>query len=187
MSLEILFADSVAEGEVVWKRKHSNTVTSLQSRSRSDHRRFSDQTMPAVEAIALMRTRRKTVAEKIIEDQAQLHPGYTFFRTEADEHLTQLTYINHVLKLLVGDNLSWKLTGNGRGFVKFLSDNDLLQLPHATFTDSKLHFKDDFLYGCDDAVIRTNRKKRTDEARLRFTDSAEGLYQTTTNCIVVNV
>ena len=58
---------------------------------------YINQTMTGIEAVAPMRTRRKTVAGKVIEDQAQLLPGYIFFRTEADEQPAQLTYITHIL------------------------------------------------------------------------------------------
>ena len=117
--------------------------------------------MTRIEAIAPMRTRRKTVDGKTIEDQVQLLPGYIFFRTQSEEQPTHLTYITHVLKLLEYDNLSWKLTGR-----EFLFVNDLLQPPHVTFIDEKLHFEDGFLYGCDDAVVRMNRRKKTAEVRL---------------------
>lgn len=125
-----------------------------------------NQTMIGIEAVAPMRTRRKTVTGKVIEDQVHLLPGYTFFRTEADEQPAQLTHITHVLKLLEYDNLSWNLTGSDREFAEFLFDNDLLQPPHVTFIDGKLHFEDGFLYGFDDAVVRVNRRKNTVEVRL---------------------
>ena len=46
---------------------------------------YINQTITDVEAVAPTRTRRKTVAGKVIEDQVQLLPGYLFFRTESDE------------------------------------------------------------------------------------------------------
>lgn len=125
---------------------------------------YINQTMPGVEAVAPMRTRRKTVAGKVIEDQVQWLPGYLFFRTEADEPLTLLINISHVL--LEYDNLSWKLTGSDRKFAEFLFDNDLFQPPHVTFIEGKLHFEDGFLYGHDDAIFRVNRRKKTAEVRL---------------------
>ena len=127
---------------------------------------YINQSIPDVEVIAPTRTRRKTVAGKVIEDQVQLLPGYIFFRTETDEQVPQLTRITNVLKLLEYDNLSWELTGGDREFAEFLFDNDLLQLPHVTFIDGKLHFEDGFLYGYDDAVVRVNRRKKTAEVRL---------------------
>ena len=127
---------------------------------------YINQTMIGIEAIAPMRTRRKTVDRKVIEDQVQLLPGYIFFRTKADERPTRLINITHVLKLLEYENLTWKLTGSDREFAEFLFDNDLLQPPHVTFIDGKLHFEDGFLYGYDDAVIRINRRKKTAEIRL---------------------
>ena len=127
--------------------------------------RYINQMLIGIEAIAPMRTRRKTVAGKAIEDQVQLLPGYIFFRTENEEQPTQLTHITHVLKLLEYDNLSWKLTGSDREFAEFLFDNELLQL-HVTFIGGKLHFEDGFLYGYDDAVVRVNRRKKTAEVRL---------------------
>ncbi len=129
---------------------------------------YINQTMIGIEAIAPIRTRRKTVAGKAIEDQVQLLPGYIFFRTETDEQPTQLTHITHVLKLLEYDNLNWKLTGNDREFAEFLFDNELLQSPRVTFIDGKLHFEDSFLYGHDDAVVRVNRRKQTVEVRLEI-------------------
>mgnify|MGYP002536027043 CR=1 FL=1 len=127
---------------------------------------YINQTMVNVEAVAPTRTRRKTIAGKVIEDQVQLLPGYLFFRTETDEQITQLTRITNVLKLLEYDNLSWELTGSDREFADFLFDNDLFQPPHVTFIDRKLHFEDGFLYGHDDAVLRVNRRKKTAEIRL---------------------
>ena len=127
---------------------------------------YINQSIPDVEAVAPTRTRRKTVAGKVIEDQVQLLPGYIFFRTKTDEQLSLLTRITNVLKLLQYDNLSWELTGGDREFAEFLFDNDLLQLPHVTFIDGKLHFEDGFLYGYDDAVLRVNRRKKTAEVRL---------------------
>ena len=127
---------------------------------------YINQTITDVEAVALTRTRRKTVAGKVIEDQTQLLPGYIFFRTKSDEPLPQLTRITNVLKLLEYDNFSWELTGGDREFAEFLFDNDPLQLPHVTFIDGKLHFEDGFLYGFDDAVVRVNRRKKTAEVRL---------------------
>ena len=128
--------------------------------------RYINQTMDGIEAVAPTRTRRKTVADRIIEDQVQLLPGYIFFRTETDEPPTLLINISHVLKLLEYDNLNWNLTGSDREFAEFLFDNDLLQPPHVTFIDGKLHFEDGFLYGFDDAVVRVNRRKNTVEVRL---------------------
>lgn len=127
---------------------------------------YINQTITNVEAVAPTRTRRKTVAGKAIEDQTQLLPGYIFFRTETDEQVPQLTHITNVLKLLEYDNLSWELTGGDREFAEFLFGNDLLQPPHVTFIDRKLHFEDGFLYGHDDAVLRVNRRKKTAEIRL---------------------
>lgn len=127
---------------------------------------YINQTITNVEAVAPTRTRRKTVAGKAIEDQTQLLPGYIFFRTKTDEQLSLLTRITNVLKLLEYDNLSWELTGGDREFAEFLFDNDLLQPPHVTFIDGKLHFEDGFLYGHDDAVLRMNRRKRAAEVRL---------------------
>lgn len=127
---------------------------------------YINQSITDVEAVAPTRTRRKTVAGKVIEDQVQLLPGYIFFRTETDEQVPQLTRITNVLKLLEYDNLSWELTGGDREFAEFLFDNDLLQPPHVTFIDGKLHFEDGFLYGHDDAVLRMNRRKRAAEVRL---------------------
>ena len=129
---------------------------------------YINQTITDVETVAPTRTRRKTVAGKAIEDQTQLLPGYIFFRTETDEQVPQLTRITNVLKLLEYDNLSWELTGSDREFAEFLFDNDLLQPPHVSFIDGKLHFEDGFLYGHDDAVLRVNRRKRTAEVRLEI-------------------
>ena len=128
---------------------------------------YINQSIPDVEAVAPTRTRRKTVAGKVIEDQTQLLPGYIFFRTKTDEQLSLLTRITNVLKLLEYDNLSWELTGGDREFAEFLFDNDLFQ-PHVTFIDGKLHFEDGFLYGHDDAVLRVNRRKKTTEIRLEI-------------------
>lgn len=127
-----------------------------------------NQTVYGVEAIAPTRTRRKTVAGKVLEDQVQLLPGYIFFRTEANKRFPQLTHITHVLKLLEYDNLRWELIGSDREFAEFLFDNALFQLPHVTFIDGRLHFEDGFLYGHDDAVIRVNRRKKTAEIRLEI-------------------
>ena len=127
---------------------------------------YINQTITDVEAVAPTRIRRKTVAGKAIEDQVQLLPGYIFFRTESDEPLPLLTRITNVLKLLEYDNLSWELTSSDRAFAEFLFDNDLLQPPHVTFIDGRLHFEDGFLYGHDDAVLRVNRRKKTAEVRL---------------------
>ena len=129
---------------------------------------YINQTITDVEAVAPTRTRRKTVAGKVIEDQVQLLPEYLFFRTESDEPLPRLTRITNVLKLLEYDNLSWELTGGDRECAEFLFDNDLFQPPHVTFIDRKLHFEDGFLYGHDDAVLRVNRRKRTAEVRLEI-------------------
>lgn len=98
----------------------------------------------------------------------QLLPGYIFFRTKTDEQVPQLTRITNVLKLLEYDNFSWELTGGDREFAEFLFDNDLLQPPHVTFIDGKLHFEDGFLYGHDDTVLRVNRRKKTAEIRLEI-------------------
>ena len=127
---------------------------------------YINQTITNVEAVVPTRTRRKTVAGKAIEDQTQFLPGYIFFRTESDEQLPQLTRITNVLKLLEYDNLSWELTGGDREFAEFLFDNDLLQPPHVSFIDGRLHFEDGFLYGYDDAVLRVSRRKKTAEVRL---------------------
>ena len=127
---------------------------------------YINQTITDVEAVVPTRIRRKTVAGKAIEDQVQLLPGYIFFRTESDEPLPLLTRITNVLKLLEYDNLSWELTSSDRAFAEFLFDNDLLQPPHVTFIDGRLHFEDGFLYGHDDAVLRVNRRKKTAEVRL---------------------
>ena len=129
---------------------------------------YINQTMTNVEAAAPTRTRRKTVAGKPVEDQAQLLPGYIFFRTDSDEPIPLLTRITNVLKLLEYDNLSWELTGSDREFAEFLFDNDLLQPPHATFIDGRLHFEDGFLYRHDDAVLRVKRRKKTAEVRLEI-------------------
>ena len=129
---------------------------------------YINQSSADVEAAAPTRTRRKTVAGKVIEDQVQLLPGYIFFRTESDEPLPRLTRITNVLKLLEYDNLSWELTGGDKEFAEFLFDNDLLQPPHVTFIDGKLHFEDGFLYGHDDAVLCVNRRKKTVEIRLEI-------------------
>ena len=127
---------------------------------------YINQSITNVEAVAPTRTRRKTVAGKAIEDQVQLLPGYIFFRTESDEQIPLLTRITNVLKLLEYKNLGWELTGGDREFAEFLFDNDLLQPPHVTLIDGKLHFEDGFLYGHDDAVLRVNRRKKTVEVRL---------------------
>ena len=129
---------------------------------------YINQTITDVEAVVPTRTRRKTVAGKVIEDQVQLLPGYIFFRTKTDEQLSLLTRITNVLKLLEYDNLSWDLTGGDREFAEFLFDNSLLQPPHVTFIDGRLHFVDSFLYGHDDAVLRVNRRKKTAEVRLEI-------------------
>lgn len=127
---------------------------------------YINQTITGVEAVAPTRTRRKTVAGKSVEDQVQLLPGYIFFRTDSDEQIPRLTRITNVLKLLEYDNLSWELTGGDKEFAEFLFDNDLLQPPHVSFIDGKLHFEDGFLYGHDDAVLRVNWRKKTAEVRL---------------------
>lgn len=127
---------------------------------------YINQSIPDVEAVAPTRTRRKTVAGKVIEDQVQLLPGYIFFRTKTDEQLSLLTRITNVLKLLQYDNLSWELTGGDREFAEFLFDNDLLQPPRVTFIDGRMHFEDGFLYGYDDAVLCVNWRKKTAEVRL---------------------
>ena len=67
---------------------------------------YINQTITNFEAVAPIRTRRKTVAGKAIEDQVQLLPGYIFFRTESDEPIPRLTRITNVLELLEYDNLS---------------------------------------------------------------------------------
>ena len=129
---------------------------------------YINQTITDVEAVAPTRTRRKTVAGQVIEDQVQLLPGYIFFRTESDEPISRLTRITNVLKLLEYDNLSWELTGGDREFAEFLFDTDLLQPPHVAFIDGKLHFEDGFFYGHDDAILRVNRRKRTAEVGLEI-------------------
>ena len=127
---------------------------------------YVNQAIAEIEAVAPMRTCRKTVAGKSVEDQVQLLPGYILFRTKTDERPSKLTNITHVLKVLEYDNRSWKLTGSDKEFAEFLFDNDLLQPPHVTFIGGRLHFEDGFLYGHDEAVIRVNRRKKTAEVRL---------------------
>lgn len=127
---------------------------------------YINQTITDVEAVAPTRTRRKTVAGKVIEDQTQLLPGYIFFRTESGKQIPRLARITNVLKLLEYDDFSWEMTGGDREFAEFLFDNDLFQPPHVTFINGKLHFEDGFLYGHDDAVLRMNRRKRAAEVRL---------------------
>lgn len=129
---------------------------------------YINQTITDVEAVAPTRTRRKAVAGKAVEDQVQLLPGYIFFRTETDEQVPQLTRITNVLKLLEYDNLNWELTGGDKEFAEFLFDTGLLQPPHVTFINGRLHFEDGFLHGHDDAVLRVNRRKRTAEVRLEI-------------------
>ena len=129
---------------------------------------YINQTIADAEAVAPIRTRRKTVAGKAVDDQVQLLPGYLFFRTNSDEQISQLTRITNVLKLLEYDDLSWELTDDDKEFAEFMFDNDLLQPPHVTFIDGKLHFEDGFLYGHDDAVLRVNRRKKTAEVRLEI-------------------
>ena len=129
---------------------------------------YINQTVAGIEAIAPTRTRRKTIAGKVIEDQVQLLPGYIFFRTESGKQIPRLTRITNVLKLLEYDDFSWELTGGDREFAEFLFDNDLLQSPHVTFIDGRLHFEDGFLYGHDDTVLRVNRRKKTVEIRLEI-------------------
>lgn len=124
--------------------------------------------LDGVEAVAPMRTRRKTVAGRVVEDEVQLLPGYVFFRTRSEETPFRLTRITNVLKLLVYDNLSWELVDGDREFAEFLFDNSLFQPPHVAFIDGRLHFKDSFLYGHDDAVTRVNRRKKTAEVRLEI-------------------
>lgn len=129
---------------------------------------YINQTITGVEAVAPTRIRRKTVAGKIVKDQVQLLPGYIFFRTEFDEQIPQLTRITNVFKLLKHDNLCWELTGGDKEFAEYLFDNDLLQPPHVSFIDGRLHFEDGFLYGYDDAVLCVNRRKKTAEIRLEI-------------------
>ena len=127
---------------------------------------YINQAIADVEAVAPLRTRRKTVAGKVIEDQVQLLPGYIFFRTRACDCLSRLTHISNVLKLLEYGNLGWKLSGGDKEFAEFLFDNGLLQPPHVSFIDGRLHFEEGFLYEHDDAVLRVNRRKKTVEVRL---------------------
>ena len=129
---------------------------------------YINQSITDVEAVAPTRTRRKTVAGNVVEDQVQLLPGYIFFRTESDKQIPRLTRITNVLKLLEYDDCNWGLTDSDREFAEFLFDNDLLQPPHVTFIDGKLHFEDGFLYGHDDAVLRVNRRKKTTEVQLEI-------------------
>lgn len=110
-------------------------------------------------------------------------PGYIFFRTENDAQIPRLTRITNVHKLLEYDNLSWELTGSDREFAEFLFDNALLQSPHVTFTDGRLHFEDGFLYGYDDAVIRVNRRKKTAEVRLDI----DGLGMLSNNLLIYDM
>ena len=98
----------------------------------------------------------------------QLLLGHIFFRTESDEQIPLLTRITNVLKLLGHDILSWALTGSDREFAEYLFDNDLLQPPHVSFIDGRLHFEDGFLYVHDDAVLCVNRRKKTAEIRLEI-------------------
>ncbi|MDO4385171.1 MAG: hypothetical protein Q4E18_04145 [Clostridia bacterium] len=126
-----------------------------------------NQRMSSVEAIAPVRVRRKTVAGKVLEDQAPLLPGYIFFRTETVERLPQMTRISDVLKLLEYDDLSWELMGSDREFAEFLFGNALFR-PRVSFIDGRLHFEEGFLYGHDDAVVRVNRRKKTAEIRLEI-------------------
>ena len=98
----------------------------------------------------------------------QLLPEHIFFRTESDEQIPQLTRITNVFKLLEQDNLCWELTGGDKEFAEYLFDNDLLQPPHVSFIDGRLHFEDGFLYGHDDAVLCVNRRKKTAEIRLEI-------------------
>ena len=129
---------------------------------------YINQTITDVEAVAPTRTRRKTVAGKAVEDQVQLLPGYIFFRTKSDEQIPRLTHITSVLRLPKYDNLSWELNGGDKEFAEFLFGNSLLQPPHVTFIDGKLHFEDGFFYGHDDAILRVNRRKRTAEVGLEI-------------------
>lgn len=127
---------------------------------------YINQSIEAVKAIVPMRTRRKTVAEKVIEDKVPLLPGYVFFRLLDAEQLPLLTRISNVLKILEYDTLRWELSGRDKEFATFLFDNDSIQPPQVTFIDGKLHFMDGFLYGHDDAVLRVNRRKQTVEIKL---------------------
>ena len=102
---------------------------------------YINQTITDVEAVAPTRTRRKTVAGKVIEDQVQLLPGYLFFRTESDEPLPRLTRITNVLKLLEYDNLGRELRGGDREVAEILFNSDLLRPPHVSFIDGRLHLR----------------------------------------------
>lgn len=129
---------------------------------------YINQMITDVEAVAPTRIRRKTVAGKIVKAQVQLLPGYIFFRTGFDEQIPQLTRITNVFKLLEHDKRCWELIGGDKEFAEFLFDNDLLQPPHVTFIDGRLHFENGFLYGHDDAVLCVNRRKKTAEIRLEL-------------------
>lgn len=127
---------------------------------------YINQAADEIEAIAPTRTRRKTVAGKVIKEQVQLLPGYIFFRTGTEELLSWLTRITNVFKLLEYDDLSWELIDSDKEFAEFLFENDPIQPPRVSFIDGKLHFEEGFLYGHDDAVIRVNRRKKTAEVQL---------------------
>lgn len=70
---------------------------------------YVNQRIECVETVAPPRIRRKTVADKAIEDRLQLLPGYIFFRTDTDAPFPRLTCIANVLRLLEYENL---LAGN---------------------------------------------------------------------------
>lgn len=127
---------------------------------------YINQSVEAIEAVAPMRTRSKTVAGKVIEDKTPLLPGYVFFRLLNARWLTLLTRIPNVLKLLEYDDLRWELVGRDQEFAAFLFDNDPIQPPKVAFLEGRLHFMDGFLYGHDDAVLRVNRRKKTVEVKL---------------------
>ena len=127
---------------------------------------YINQSVEAVEAIAPMRTRRKTVAGKAVEDRTLLLPGYVFFRSSYTEQPFLLTCIPNVLKLLEYDALCWELIGRDQEFAAFLFDNDPIRPPQVMFIEGRIHFMDGFLYGHDDAVLRVNRRKKTVEVKL---------------------
>ena len=79
---------------------------------------------------------------------------------------SQLIRITNAFELLEHNNLSWKLTSRDKEFAEFLFNNDLLQTPHITFIEGRLHFNDGFLYEHDNAVLRVNWRKKTVKVRL---------------------
>lgn len=124
--------------------------------------------LEGVEAVRLVKKRRRFSAGKVAEETVALLPGYVFVRAPEDYPLFFKARLSSVYRVLSDTEGNWQLHGADEEFARrVFAEQGVIGISQAYFDEGdRIRIQSGFLQGYEGNILRVNKRRGTAQVCL---------------------